>query len=188
MAWDPAHEGYSQRAAHAGACGGTPSTCRCSARELWALNDDEVALTPRTGKWMFFVNDGESCDADSLWAAAAGATRAGELGWAVKMSLKDPAKPALMVFTRDHDDADDREHVRASLRALLEDAGLSAPNLRYKTDEATTAGIYSGRDVGGRGGGGSLASQYHDVRAPCVHYKSPRGCRNGAACKWRHED
>ena len=188
MAWDPSHEGYAQRAAHNGTCGGTPSTCCCETRELWALNDDEVALTPRTGKWMFFVNDGESCDADALWVAAAGATRAGELGWAVKMSLKDPARPALMVFTRDHADAEDRELVRVALRALLVDAGLVAPNLRYKTDEATAAGVYSGRDVGGRGDGGRIASQYHDLSDECKHYKSARGCRNGAACKWRHVD
>jgi hypothetical protein len=102
---------------------------------------------------MFFCSGEE---AETVWALVAEATRDGELGWGSKCSLKDPKKPALMCFTKNHTDAADRERVRQRLRGLLLGAGFDGGevNLRYKSDEATRAGIYSKEDVGGRGGGG----------------------------------
>ena len=102
---------------------------------------------------MFFCSGEE---AETVWALVAEATRDGELGWGSKCSLKDPKKPALMCFTKNHTDAADRERVRQRLRGLLLGAGFDdgEVNLRYKSDEATRAGIYSKEDVGGRGGGG----------------------------------
>jgi len=108
------------------------------------------------------------------------------------MALHDPKRPALMVFTRDHEDAGDRERVRENLRALLDREGFRC-DLRYKTDEATAAGVYSGKNVRGVGGGGGegagggsrVVSQYHDV-GECRFFSTPDGCRFGDACKWRH--
>ena len=52
MAWEPAHEGYANRSRHDPSCPSTPTTCECGATDLWALSDEEEALTQATGKWV----------------------------------------------------------------------------------------------------------------------------------------
>jgi hypothetical protein len=215
MSWTPAHSGFAKRSLHEAHCESTPSTCSCpGAIDLWALNDEEIPLTAGTGKWMFFC--GGACEPDLLWSLVAEATRDGKLGWGTKMALKDRANPALMCFTADHEDEADRERVRLELRDLLLHAGLDAEkvNLRYKTDEATAAGLYSREDVDGRGGRGRAAgggggrggggggwgggggggggayghvSSYYDVSERCRFIDTPRGCLKGAACKYSHD-
>ena len=209
MSWTPEHSGFAQRSPHKAQCESTPSTCSCpGAVDLWALNDEEVPLTARTGKWMFFC--GGACEPDLLWSLVAEATRDGKLGWGTKMALKDRSNPALMCFTGDHEDEADRERVRLELRGLLLHAGMDAEtvNLRYKTDEATAAGQYSKEDVygrgggrgrasaagggGGRGGGGGgggfgHVSTYYDVSERCRFVDTARGCQKGAACKYSHD-
>jgi hypothetical protein len=127
-------------------------------------------------------------DADVLWSAIAASTRAGQLGWATKMSLRDRARPALLVFTKDHADDADRERVRNSLRELLDSVGVASGDIRYKTDAATAAGVYSKQDVGGRSGAGAGAQYYNGLgqREMCKYYMSSVGCRFGSACKYRH--
>lgn len=135
---------------------------------------------------MFFPKS--VADADILWSAIAAATRAGLLGWGTKMSLKDRTRPALMVFTKDHADAADRERVLNGLREMLASEGIESGDILYKTDEATAAGLYSSQDVGGRGAGkGRSSSQYHnglDERALC---KFGAGCRASARRPRAHQ-
>lgn len=115
-------------------------------------------------------------DADVLWSAVAAATRSGELGWATKMSLKDRARPALMVFTKDHANAADRDRVRSGLCELLESVGIESGDIRYKTDAATAAGVYSSQDVAGRRGAGGSSQYYNGLDERAL-------CRFGAGCR-----
>lgn len=129
-----------------------------------------------------------------MWAAVTAATSAGELGWAAKLSRKDITKPvALMVFTSDHEDADERERVRAALRRLLQDQGLDGEelDLRYKTDATSDQKVFSVNDVLGRGGvarrdGTDVGvSQYRDIKTPCRFFLQGR-CARGSSCFYLH--
>jgi hypothetical protein len=186
MSWEPQHEGYAKRGAHKPTCTMVPRSCACpGVTELWALCDDECALTPNTGKWMFF--SATDTDADALWRLAAERTRDGALGWGTKMSIKDKERPALMCFTVDHTDNDDRKRVQLAMRALLEECCGGEVDIRYKTDEATASKTYSGLDVEARGKAGALASQYHDMRTVCRFFQQGK-CNRGSACKFLHPD
>ena len=128
-----------------------------------------------------------------MWAAVKTATAAGELGWAAKLSRKDASKPALMVFTADHEDVDERERVRAGLRRLLQDQGLTGEqlDLRYKTDEATEKKQFSVNDVSGRGGAArhdgtdAAVSAYRDIKTPCKFFMAGN-CKRGSDCFYLH--
>ena len=187
MSWEPPHEGYGKRSPHKPTCTMVPRSCACpGATELWALCDDECALTPNTGKWMFFST--KDTDADKLWRMAAERTRDGALGWGTKMSIKDKARPALMCFTVDHTNDNDRERVQQAMRALLEECcGGEDIDIRYKTDEATASKVFSGRDVEGRGAAGQLSSKYHSMRTVCKFFLEGR-CHRGSSCKFLHPE
>jgi len=124
-------------------------------------------------------------DADKLWLVAASATREGLLGWASKISFRERSRPALMCHTVDHENEGDRDRVCYALRTLLVDNGFGEPPLRYKTDEATEKGIFSAKDVGGRGTKGVMASQYHDTREVCKFFLQGR-CKFGSDCRFLH--
>ena len=196
--WTPDHQGYKERPLHKPTCeGNTPSTCNCGCSELWVLNEDVIDLVSgKTGKWMFFPvfsskkTDEYENSLDTLWAMAAEHTREGFAGWGLKLSLKNMDKPALMFYTKNYEDEEDRERVKASVYSLLADFGIptSKRSLRYKTDEATAQGLYSARDVDKRGHQqGVSVSRFHDVREVCKFFNTPRGCRHGDECHFRHE-
>ena len=131
---------------------------------------------------------------DDVWEAVCGATRSGNLGWGTKLSLKDRAKPALMAFTVDAEDADERDNVLQALRDLLAAQGLSGTelDLRFKTDADTRAGRFSRNDVSHReaytdaGGHYTSVSAYTNIASPCKFYNSSRGCMRGDACHYQH--
>lgn len=130
--WTPDHQGYKERPLHKPTCeGNTPSTCNCGCSELWVLNEDVIDLVSgKTGKWMFFPvfsskkTDENENSLDTLWAMAAENTREGFAGWGTKLSLKGMDKPALMFYTKNYEDEEDRERVKASVYSLLADFGI----------------------------------------------------------------
>ena len=99
-----------------------------------------------TGKWLLFPK-GERV-IDDTWALLKAATESGELGFGLKISLKDPSAPAINVYVEE----DRKDEVSAAIvRVLKADKAFLPSSLRFKTDEATAAGQYS-RGRGGRGG------------------------------------
>jgi len=194
MSWTPDHQGYKDRQLHKPTCEGKfPSTCACKVTEFWVLNEDVQELEPsKVGKWMYFPNfEATSVNLDELWSIFSEHTNDGYLGWGTKLSLKNKEKPALMCYTKDHLDKTDTERVSDALYSLLADIGIQPRDisLKYKTDEATLKGLYSALDVDKRALQKGLAiSQIVDKRAVCLFYKTPKGCRHGAECRYRHEE
>jgi hypothetical protein len=93
------------------------------------------------GKWMLFVPVGQ---ADQWWDTVRNATQNGLLGIGAKVGTarRNPRATSdqtrlICVYTRDWQDQADACRVLGSLR----DLGVRW-RLAYKTDEATTAGVY----------------------------------------------
>jgi hypothetical protein len=107
----------------------------------------------------------------------------------VKLAFKTRAKPAVLVYTPDVDDAAQVSAVEKAMRAVV---GPRA-KLTYKTDEMTHAGLYSHSSVAGglapRGSIGVATASTHrtGTRDPCRFYNTPRGCSRGASCPFLHD-
>jgi Basophilic leukemia-expressed protein Bles03 len=95
----------------------------------------------RSGKWMLFV---PAQQVDTWWARIRAATGDGSLGIAAKAATArpnpletSPRTRLICVYTRDWQDRDDVRRVLVALR------DLGVPwRLAYKTDEATSTGVY----------------------------------------------
>lgn len=112
---------------------------------LWAKNnkyDLATIQSKKIGKWMLFLTKQQ---ADVIWDKIKQAIRDGDL-WTAKVSTSDPEKPrdthAVMIYTKDYTDLNDVINVLN----FLESSGITSPQtiIRYKTDQQTYAGIYSG--------------------------------------------
>lgn len=127
-------------------CKLAPSTCLQSEHYwLYAVNNkytaDEVDPN-KVGKWMLFI---ARAHVDSVWDKIKKAIREGDL-WHSKVSTVDASSKskthAIMIYTRDYTNIPDV----ISVLDFLESSGIKALNstIRYKTDQQTYAGIYSG--------------------------------------------
>ena len=191
--YEPPYPGWENRCSHEHGCAGLPSLCECpGATDLWitCATPPQSGLTNTAGKWCIFVN---RKDADDLWLALVAATEADELGFATKASFKDRGgNVAIMLYTYDAEDKGDTARVRERLQALLAENNLTL-NMFYKTDEATRLGEYSRRDPLGRGPrDGQVLSTPVTAEAVivtrCQFYNTRKGCRNGSACRYVHDD
>lgn len=97
--------------------------------------------TPRSGKWLFWVDNEE---VDVVWAKIKKATEEGRLGSQSKVATAkpnpltvDPSKRVFCVYTYDWTDEADVRRVREELREL----GISQ-RIPYKTDADTSSGKY----------------------------------------------
>jgi hypothetical protein len=155
------YPGLLKRAPHEEDCENIPSSCGCKVESLWAIVSEAVPITDNTGKWLIFPGAlGPTVDA--LWASITSSTEEGRLGFAAKITLADRENCAIMVYTADHTNVGDVKRIGDEIRALLEIAGVSAGRankLKYKTDEATRAGIFSNEGLARRGGDGTAAKE-----------------------------
>ncbi|MBC6451295.1 putative phosphothreonine lyase domain-containing protein [Actinokineospora xionganensis] len=94
-----------------------------------------------SGKWLVFV---PVRYVDHYWRIVKQAVQDGKLGPSAKVATArpnpdevDPTRRPIIVYTTDWRDQDDVRRVLGGLRSL----GISW-RLTYKTDEATTAGVY----------------------------------------------
>jgi len=94
----------------------------------------------KCGKWMLFFHRDKI---DAAWDKIKKGIQEGNL-WDAKVSTRDNNKPmhAIMVYTRDYSDIQDVMRVLNYLEAN----GLKSAKtvIRYKTDNQTRSGIYSG--------------------------------------------
>lgn len=169
-----------------------PSACRCDgAHALWVLGPD-LALGG-VGKWMLFP---PAAAVDAVWAAVCDATTACRLGFAAKCSLRDPAKPAIMVYTPDGDDMADVDRVRVALAAVVRAQRLPPAVLGgYKSDAATAAGLYASRvgpaaahaDAAGGSARSGPVTTLSSER--CRHFRPGvmGSCSRGDACRYVHD-
>ncbi|RZB40589.1 DUF1917 domain containing protein [Asbolus verrucosus] len=102
--------------------------------------DDMLVPPSKVGKWMLFLSQAE---VNQVWKKIKEAIMEGHL-WNSKVSTTDPTNLtyAIMIYTKDYNDVDD---VINTLE-YLERTGIKPANkiIKYKTDEQTRAGIYSG--------------------------------------------
>ena len=103
--------------------------------------------TNRSGKWLIFTSFKKI---DQYWKLIHDETIAGRLGMAAKAATsksneiaKNPFIKVICVYTYDSSDVADVMRVRARLREIGFEKKLS-----YKTDEATTSGVYAGTTEG----------------------------------------
>ena len=97
--------------------------------------------TPRSGKWLVFVDRNE---VDAIWAAIKQATEAGQLGGSAKVATAkpnpyatDPNTKVICVYTYDWTDEADVRRILNELRAL----GITQ-KIPYKTDTDTLQDKY----------------------------------------------
>lgn len=96
----------------------------------------------KIGKWMLFLTRNQ---VNTVWDKIKAAVTNGDL-WHSKVSTFSPEKPrdthAVMIYTKDYTDLNDVINVLN----FLESSGIKAPEttIRYKTDQQTRAGVYSG--------------------------------------------
>jgi hypothetical protein len=110
---------------------------------LYARNNkyvDESINPIKIGKWMLFVSDDT---VNRVWDEIKIAVANGDL-WRSKVSTHNPKKSsyAIMIYTKDYTDLNDVIHILN----YLETSGIkpSHVTIKYRTDEQTRAGIYSG--------------------------------------------
>lgn len=112
---------------------------------LYARNNkyayaDETINPEKIGKWMLFLPRDR---VNAVWDKIKMAIVSGEL-WHSKVSTIHSSKPsyAIMIYTKDFTDINDVIHVLN----YLESSGIKPPHftIKYKTDQQTRAGIYSG--------------------------------------------
>ena len=110
---------------------------------LYARNNkytDECVNPKKVGKWMLFLSQNS---VNVIWDKIKAAVANGDL-WSSKVSTTNSEKSsyAIMVYTKDYTDKSDVIHVLN----YLETSGIKPPRvtIKYKTDEQTRAGIYSG--------------------------------------------
>ncbi len=103
--------------------------------------------TDRSGKWLIFTSFKKI---DQYWKLIHDETIAGRLGMAAKVATsksnelaKNPFIKVICVYTYDSSDVADVMRVRARLKEIGFEKKLS-----YKTDEATTSGVYAGTTEG----------------------------------------
>ena len=96
---------------------------------------DYPAPTPRSGKWLIFL---DNRDVDEAWAKIKKAAEDGKLGGGARVAtskpspLGKPSKRCICVYTYDWTDKEDVKRVREELRKL------SITNkIPYKSDEDT---------------------------------------------------
>lgn len=157
------YPGFLERPPHLGDCTGFPISCCCGVDEMWAIVSPATPISAKTGKWLIFPGE-INARVDSLWAQIASSTEDGRLGFCAKIKISDRSNCAIMVYTADCDDSADVEKIKGELRALLETTGLKASpsdQLKYKSDEATQAQVYSTAGLARRGGQGVVASLAH---------------------------
>ena len=97
--------------------------------------------TPRSGKWLVFVDRNE---VDTVWATIKQATEAGQLGGSAKVATAkpnpfatDPKTKVICVYTYDWTDETDVHRIRAELRRL----GITQ-KIPYKADADTLRDKY----------------------------------------------
>lgn len=101
---------------------------------------DYPESTPRSGKWLVFVNER---DVDEVWDKIKKATEEGKLGSSAKVATAKPnplgtqGKRVICVYTYDYKDEKDVKRVREELRKL--DITSKIP---YKADKDTLSGKY----------------------------------------------
>ena len=112
---------------------------------LWAENNkyDGIAINhSNVGKWMLFPS---SDTVNETWEKVKTGIKSGDL-WHAKVSAhnpQEPAKYAIMIYTKDFTDIADVVRVLAYLEASgLHPAG--ARPIYYKTDNQTRSGVYAG--------------------------------------------
>lgn len=111
---------------------------------LYAINNkypDECIDPEKIGKWMLFLSGDHI---NPVWDKIKLAVTNGEL-WHTKVSTNNSKKNqtyAIMIYTKDYTDLDDVIHVLD----YIESTGWKSRNriIKYKTDQQTYAGIYSG--------------------------------------------
>lgn len=111
---------------------------------LWAQNNkynEEDVNDAKVGKWMLFLSKGQ---VNAVWDKIKEAITNGDL-WHSKVSTTSPdsnESHAIMIYTKDYTDLNDVIDVLN----FLESSGIKPPGatIRYKTDQQTSAGIYSG--------------------------------------------
>ena len=97
--------------------------------------------TPRSGKWLIFVDRNDN---DAVWATIKEATEAGRLGGSAKVATAkpnpyamDPKTKVICVYTYDWTDEADVRRIRGELRAL----GITQ-KISYKADADTLRNKY----------------------------------------------
>lgn len=104
--------------------------------------DNVTVRCEKIGKWMLFLTKDQ---VNTVWDKIKQAIANGDL-WSSKVSTYSPQKPrdthAIMIYTKDYTDKSDVINVLD----FLESSGITDPQkiIRYKTDQQTQAGIYSG--------------------------------------------
>lgn len=172
-----AYPAYLERTRHLLHCNGVPSGCVCpGVPNLWAISPRAVELKA-PGKWMIFPN----ADADAVWSVVETHTKNGTLGFAAKVAFEKRDRPAIMIYTSDSNNADDKRHVEQSLKRVLRGAGFQnvAVGVKYKSDEATYSGRYSVLAPASKFKGG-------DAPSDICKFFANGACRNGDTCRFRH--
>ena len=111
---------------------------------LYAINNKYIteSIDPeKIGKWMVFLSGAHINEA---WDKIKKAVASGEL-WHTKVSTNNPAKVnshVIIIYTKDYTDLND------VIRVLdyIESSDVKSPDriIKYKTNQQTFAGIYSG--------------------------------------------
>lgn len=147
---------------HESSCARLPSSCTCMRVSwIWArLNDSmDTSIGGRTGKWMLFPN---SDHVDEAWKKVVELLASNQLGHSAKVAPLIHANNGchlICVYTNDYDDVPSVFRVLHALRQLSLPCTRKA--LHYKTDDATSLGIYNSDAAAARAGFGSVAPKKH---------------------------
>ena len=148
-----------------------PSACACISHEidrsrgrevdkeylvpLWAQRRD-CSITVEVAKVVVGMSESATAADPSLvdraWAALAEATRDGRLGFAAKLSRRNAAEPAIIVYIEDAKDEENKKRVISEINSITERVGfvpltgdgkpLGEQNC-WKTDHQTNMKLYS---------------------------------------------
>lgn len=174
-----------EAAAHGRRCGGTLATCACvtpdgdPVTDIWAVSGRPVPLVS-PARWCVFPAD--VAEADAAWAFVRDLTRAGQLGFAAKLSSRDRltsadrVQPAIIVYVADQADREEGSRMRSVLRVALTSAGL--PQL---AEVPFTFTSYGEKQIS------SQAPERNPGATPCRFFGTAGGCRNGGRCRFLHE-
>ncbi len=128
-------------------CEKLPSSCKCKKVSwIWAIRPTPQNQKRRIGgKWLLFPKNRP----DEIWEKVKILLAADRLATSAKISLKDDDGFVICVYTHDYEDVEDVFRVLVALRRNRLQLRRS---INYKTDEASSSGIYRDEKCAKRAG------------------------------------
>jgi hypothetical protein len=162
----PAHTYLIDREAefHQSDCNRQPSDCRCTfVSWIWAQLPDAVKSV-RSGKWMLFPS---KQNVNEIWEKVKILLAENQLGNGAKVASGESKTYLICLYTYDFQDVRDVFRVLVAIRRNR----LSGGYLNYKTDEATSQGLYTTDQAAQSAGFGSAKKKHPDEKVSM--YSSP---------------